>query len=459
MKTSPFISFHGATENRRAPAKDVTPPQLVRVEGFYIDTSDKTLTAPIPAFSFPAAPTIPSTPARTRVEREVINIAAAGVGYVAGSDDISVVGGGGTGADLNLVVNGSGGIVAVTVANSGSGYSSAPTFPLRTVAEGGAGSGGSVTCVNWDISDYTAWFSIGAYICILGTSGHTRRLRWCAPGRPTVWDRYELEGDIEVLTGANYADLPGSGALESAVTIGSTAVLFDAEGIGVLTLTGDWEAPFSYAKTLNETTAESDTRLLNQLAEFCGYDGRIWRTNGYSITAFDGPMDLNKVYNVTWPPASTAAQFAFNTATQHYVIHPAHSTGNGVTIWVDRESGAYAADDGDDSTKHFITGALGIEPEEKRVHIQRVRLYTQITGTYTGSCSLTVGIKGIHETTYHTSPSTNIGTAATAGDYETEIEVNAIVKQPQLKFTFTLQSGATLKVQGMVLVYEEGGQR
>lgn len=459
MKTSPFISFQGATENRRLPAKDCSPPQFNRVEGWYIDSSDKTLTTPIPAYSFPAAPTIPATPTRTRVENEVLNIASAGSGYVSGSADVSVTGGGGTGADLSLVVNGTGGIVGAFVTNSGTGYSSAPTVALRTIGDGGAGAGGSITIVHWALTDYTAWFELGAYVVLLGATGHTRRIRWCAPGRPSVWDQYELEGDIEVLTGAGFVDLPGTGALESAVALGANGVLFDAEGIGVLSLTGDWEAPFSYAKTLNGVTAESDTRYLDGLAVFAGNDGRIWQTNGFSVTPMDGPCDLDKIYNVTWPPSSTHASFAFNTATGHFVVHPYHASGNGVNVWVDRETGAYAADDGDDSTKHIITGVLPIVSEAERTHIQRVRVFTQVSGSFTGNCTMTVGMKGVHETTWHTSSSYNIGTASTAGEYETDVEVNAVYKQPQLKITVVTQSGATVKLQGIVLIYDTGGFR
>ena len=454
MKTSPYISFAGATENRRLPLKDVKPPQFTRVEGFYPDTSDKLLTAPIPSYSFPAAATIPSSPARDRIESDILVLGAGGIGYTEGTSNVSVSGAG-SGADLYLYVNGVGSITSVGVYTSGTGYASA-TPP--TVALSG-GTSGSITVEHWLLNDYTSWIEIGAYVVLLGATGHTRRIRWCAPGRNTVWDQFEMDGDIEVLTGAGYVDLPGTGALESGVTIGSMAVLFDATGIGALTLTGDWEAPFAYAKTLNETTAESDTRLLNQVAEFCGYDGRIWRTNGYSITPFDGPMDLNKVSGVTWPPASSGTQFAFDTSTQCYVIHPYHASGSGVNIWVDRETGAYTADDLSDSTKYATTGAIQLEGEDQRVHIQRVRVFTQITGTYSNYCTVTVGIKGIHESSWHTSSSYNIGTAATAGEYETDVEVNYICKQPQLKITVTTQTGATLKLQGIVMIYDTGGFR
>lgn len=458
MKTSKYISFENATETRRSHPKALAPPLFQRITNCYVSTSDHTITAPIPSYSFPAAATIPATPARTRVENEVLNIAAAGADYVAGSDDISVFGGGGTGADLSLVVDGSGGIVNVFVTNSGSGYSSAPTFPLRTIGEGGAGTGGSITCVHWDLTDYTSWFELGAYVVLLAATGHTRRIRWCAPGRPTVWDQYEIEGDIEVLTGAGFVDLPGTGALESAVALGSNGVIFDAEGIGVLSLTGDWEAPFSYAKTLNGVTAESDTRYLDGLAAFVGNDGRIWQTNGFSVTPMDGPCDLDKISEITWPPASTAASFALNTATGHFFIHPYHASGNGDNIIVDRETGAYSTADLDDSTKLVTTGVLQIEPEDQRIHVQKVRLHWGVTGTFSDNVTVSVGIKGYYESTWHTS-GTSFSYLSEAGDTESDVEVNYSCKMPQLKFTITTRTGATVRLYGVSLVYDTGGLR
>lgn len=66
----------------------------------------------------------------------------AGTGYTPGTYDIAATGGGGAGAVATVVVNPAGGIFGLTVKAAGSGYTSAPTFPLTAL---GAGTGGSIT--------------------------------------------------------------------------------------------------------------------------------------------------------------------------------------------------------------------------------------------------------------------------------------------------------------------------
>ena len=460
---SPFISFANATENRRADERDLKIPQFARVAGFDTNSSSRYLRAPIPSFSFPAAAVIPSTPARTNIGMDVTDIftiAAAGSGYVAGTADVTVVGGGGTGAQLSLVVSGSGGIVNLVVVDPGTGYSSAPTVSLRTVAGGGAGSGGSITVSDWVLTGYVAFIELGGYVVLLKAEGEDRKIRWCAPGRTSVWDEYEKNGDIWVKTGAGRTTLKGSGALEQGLVLGSLGVLFDATGIGVLAQTGDWEAPWTYAKTLNETTAESQVRELNGAGYFVGYDGQIWQTSGYAMNLLGGALDLNQVTEITWPPVSTPLQFAFDSAYQRWVGYDSTTY-----VYVDKETGAYTTSA---ATKYITTGALDSflpikdqfgnpgAGEAYRTHVQRVVVTTKISGTYTGSVTIVGSIKGISDAAW-TDLSAVTLTAAATGIIETTLEFNRAVKRPQIKLTYTTQTGATVEPQGMVVVYNEGG--
>ncbi len=60
MQISPSISFNGATENKRKHPKDLKFPEFVSIVNMWTDNSG-TLTAPLPTFSFPSAPTPPCT--------------------------------------------------------------------------------------------------------------------------------------------------------------------------------------------------------------------------------------------------------------------------------------------------------------------------------------------------------------------------------------------------------------
>ena len=352
MNTSPYISFQGATETRKSHPRDIQPPTFSRLTKVYPRAYDKTITWPVPTYTFPAAPTLGFTPR----------------------------------------------------------YNNLPIT-------------------------YIAFFTIGAYTVLLQAN---RILRWSAPGRPTVFDIYELDGDVQVLTGANYTTLPGSGALESAVTIGTISVIFDANGIGYVSLTGDIDSPFSYARPVTQITTESTPIAVGGTVFFAGTDGRIWQTSGASASALDGPLNIRMISEVTWPPA-TVANFAYNAATGHFIL------GTGTTqIWVDRDTGAYSTKP---ATGDILieTGPLMLGPEDHRLHIQRVRLYWKNT----------TGTAQIYAKGYYDTPWTTITSVTGSTDGETEIAVNYNNILPQLRFVFT-GSG---EVYGMVVFYDDGGKR
>lgn len=71
-----------------------------------------------------------------------VTISAAGSGYTNGEYDLTITGGGGSGAVLRATVAG-GAVTAVTIVNPGSGYTSAPTLALPAGA--GAGTGATFT--------------------------------------------------------------------------------------------------------------------------------------------------------------------------------------------------------------------------------------------------------------------------------------------------------------------------
>lgn len=353
MITSPFISFQGATETRKSHPRDIQPPIFSRLTGVYPRAYDKTITWPVPTYSFPAAPTLGFTPT----------------------------------------------------------YNSAALT-------------------------YIAFFTIGSYTVLLRAN---RVLQWSAPGRPTVWDIYETDGDLQVLTGANYTTLPGSGAFESAVTIGNIAVIFDATGIGYVSLTGDIDAPLSYSKPVTQVTTESTPVAVGGVAVFAGNDGRIWQTTGSSATPLDGPLNIRMISEITWPPATTAS-FAYNESTGHYVL----GTGS-YRIWIDRDTGAYSTWVSGGTSYTVETGPLMLEPEADRLHIQRVRLYWKNT-----SGTVTAYAKGYYEGSW-----TSTGAVSGSADGETEIAINYSEKLPQLRFVFT---GAG-ELYGMVVYYDAGGKR
>ena len=51
MKTSRYISFQGATENRRKHAFDISPPEFARINGFLNYEQTGALLTPVPAMT------------------------------------------------------------------------------------------------------------------------------------------------------------------------------------------------------------------------------------------------------------------------------------------------------------------------------------------------------------------------------------------------------------------------
>ena len=68
------------------------------------------------------------------------------------------------------------GIVGVNIIDSGTGYSTAPTFPLRTLGEGGAGSDGSTggKAARWRIRRSSVWISFSNSTRTLCKSSQSR---------------------------------------------------------------------------------------------------------------------------------------------------------------------------------------------------------------------------------------------------------------------------------------------
>jgi len=371
-------------------------------------------------------------------------VTAAGSNYTS-TPTVVVSGGAGTGAAGTAVMGGGGTVSVISVTDSGSGYTFQPTVTIS----GGGGSGATAT-VDWIVS-YDSFFIFGAYVVLLQADGEDRRIRWCAPGRTDVWDEYEEDGGVEIETGAGVLDLPGEGALEYGVSIGTAAVLFDADGVGVLLMTGDWQNPFSYAKNLSGITADGTPRLYNGRVWFPAHDGRVWSTSGYAAEPMDGPLDLDAYSGVTWPPASDA-QFAFNTETGHFVLQ----TGS-KTFWINAESGGYSVEA---TTPAITTGALEMapgnladggspQPEAERVHVQRVRLNVHVAS---GSPTVTISYRNLYATDWITSNAMPLAT----GNSEVEMAINAIAGHPVINVTFGSVTGE-VRLFGMVLFYETGG--
>lgn len=286
-------------------------------------------------------------------------------------------------------------------------------------------------------------FTLGAYTCTLAG----RLLTWSAPGRPAVFDETELEDGVLVLTGAGSITLPGTGDCYVGVPLGSVAVIFDANGIGALALSGDMGVPFSYVKPITNIYTDSQVHAVEGAVYFVGHDGRIWQTNGFTATPMDGPMNV-ALTDVGWPTAGGDAaflSFALNPATNHFVI----SDGT-TTLYVDRDTGAYGTSG---STVYAETGVLPLQSEMERVHAQRVRLYWEQIGS--GASTVTVSCKGFNETSW-----TDYGTGAlsAAGNYETELSVNYSKEMPQFKFTVTT-TATELVLYGIVVLHGEGGLR
>ena len=147
-------------------------------------------------------------------------------------------------------------------------------------------------------------------------------------GTPNVWDVSWIikttlypagfAGGTVVLfdnfyTGAGSEGLAGVTTLRYAVVAGMTAALFDDDGIGHISYTGDWNIPFDYYKRAAGYVTCGWPINVGGWIYFVDRGGRMFRTDGNYVIEIEGPINIKMIPEVsalgfTWPDTLTNAE-------------------------------------------------------------------------------------------------------------------------------------------------------
>ena len=165
---------------------------------------------------------------------------------------------------------------------------------------------------------------------------------WAGSGTPNVWDvSWVIETDLYPAgfggapvplyntdyTGAGSEGLDGVTTLRYAVVVGMTVALFDDNGVGCLSYTGDWNIPFDYQRRCAGYVATGWPINVNGWVYFVDKGGKLFRTDGAYVLEvgggyFPGMQESAAYFNAglipeiqalqalgfTWPDTISAAE-------------------------------------------------------------------------------------------------------------------------------------------------------
>lgn len=300
------------------------------------------------------------------------------------------------------------------------------------------------------VTSYLDFVNIGAYVVALGVNGEDRRIWWSAPGRPTVWDLTEVVDTVTVKTGAGWNDLSGDGIItdHGSKSLGQSAAIMDSEGVGQLSLTGNWGMPFAYAKKVNSIVSYSQgfAAEVDGTLYFLDQTGDLYGTDGATVANVNGPLNLKAILAGGWPPYDDA-ELAWDSDTQKLWAKVAAVS---YEFLISPKDGRYTTKYGSDV--YFETGALPLVQGDHAVHIQYVDFETNITS---GAPSIQMRFRPTSSDTW----STGITKVMAAGKDTTRFWINEMVESsPQMRIDLTNVTGA-VRPLGFTVAFDDGGRR
>ena len=119
--------------------------------------------------------------------------------------------------------------------------------------------------------------------------------------------------DNSYYTGAGSEGLAGVTTLRYAVVAGMTAAIFDDNGVGHLSFTGDWNVPFDYYRRAAGYVTCGWPINVGGWIYFVDRGGRMFRTDGSYVLELEGPINIKMIPEVkalgfTWPDTLTNAE-------------------------------------------------------------------------------------------------------------------------------------------------------
>jgi hypothetical protein len=300
------------------------------------------------------------------------------------------------------------------------------------------------------VTSYLDFVNIGAYVVALGVNGEDRRIWWSAPGRPAVWELTEVVDGVTVKTGAGWNDLSGDGIItdHGSKSLGQSAAIMDSQGVGQLSLTGNWGMPFAYAKKCNSIASYSQgfAAEVDGTLYFLDQTGPLYGTDGATIAPVDGPFNLKAILAGGWPPYDDA-ELAWDSDTQKLWVKTEVA---GYEFLVNPKDGRYTTKYGSES--YFETGALPLVGEDKGTHVHYIEFETSVAS---GTPHVHISWKPTGESSWMTARDFDLP----AGRATSRIWINQMVEySPQMQLKLHDVTGI-VKLLGFTVAFDGGGRR
>lgn len=214
----------------------------------------------------------------------LVTIASGGTGYTLG-DTLTLTGGAGTGATIEVTqVGGSGEIEAVKITAGGSGWTTAGSSGFT----GGTGSGGSIsgTCMDLyttGISTVQIWVKRGPHILGFSTNVSDKEFIWCDADDPFTWATGpdNLAGQLQI------RELKGP--IRAAVPLGEYIAVYGDDQMFLVNYLAN-DLVFGYSPVLDGVGAVSKKAVvaIDRLNYGLSQQG-FFRTDGASFEYIDEP--------------------------------------------------------------------------------------------------------------------------------------------------------------------------
>lgn len=185
--------------------------------------------------------------------------------------------------------------------------------------------------ITWsDLSSYpcNCFMILDGYVVECGTreleSGewkyYPRRLRWTVPGTYSDFTGF----------GSGAQNFPGFGDFLTCAVLEHAGVIFEANGISVVTHTGNFDPElgpiWEYRQIKQGLTTISNIIKQEGQIFFVGNTGLLYSTNGVDVQELGSPFDLSRF---TEFPPSTPVQMVFSPAARQLQIHQQSSLEDG----------------------------------------------------------------------------------------------------------------------------------
>jgi hypothetical protein len=261
-------------------------------------------------------------------------------------------------------------------------------------------------------------------------------------------------------TGAGSEILAGVTTLRYGVVIGMTAVLFDDDGIGYVSYTGDWNIPFNYQRRAAGYVTCGWPINVNGWVHFVDNGGKLFRTDGSYVLEIQGPFNAKMIPEVaalaTWPAAISAAPnlMQFDQTLHRLVFDVQYVDG---TV----KSAGLAMVDASDGTFQFLPDATNVSADAAipRIETGGIKLVEPANRVQVAYADVDFEIVGT-PTAYSAVPGAEITLTSTGSDVQTISQYQGyelVVKQSYISGNTIVFPAKHGLIDGEAVVYSAHG--